>query len=530
MHIIENKILLMARPDLKADIRTSLEGISDLAILETDSERDAFKMIFNHRFVVIIADETLPHVDIFKIGTMLLSHKNTYNAPLLVLTDTLEPDKFLKTFHHLQIDFLQKPFSRLLFLSKMKIFFELFEQKNAVNQSIEELDKVYHKIIHQHELDKEQEDSKKELISVLSAASNQMRQPLQNLQGRIYQLYHARKLPKPIKSSIASMKTATERISLLTKKLASQPYKINQSITRKKFHFTTGKLCRILYVESQDEDFNIFQRSAATLLKCELIQARTTTQAMAYIADIPFNLIFISRQLPDGDGIDLISRLGRLYLEVPIIFCVGKSYIQTGPKAISKGASAFLVKENISAKNILSLIDNTLRKAAITKQVADARSAITLISQKDYLTQLYNRSCFESQIQSEMKKAKRYRTPFSILIFDFDHFKEVNRKFGYSTGDVVLTSSAALMQSMVRDSDMVCRYGGEEFGIILPHTDAVGAKILARRIQNVIAAHPFENESRTVHLTVSFGIASYDTDQDTSFNTLIKKALDNVTS
>ena len=155
----------------------------------------------------------------------------------------------------------------------------------------------------------------------------------------------------------------------------------------------------------------------------------------------------------------------------------------------------------------------------------DARNRITLISKKDYLTKLFNRGCFEQEIESETKKAKRYNTELSILIVDFDKFKIVNQKYGYDTGDIILTTSAALIQSMVRDTDVVCRYGGEEFGIVLPQTDLNGAKILAQRIKKKIADYDFEKDSDIIKLTVSVGIALYDSTKDTNIGIFIKKAL-----
>jgi len=83
---------------------------------------------------------------------------------------------------------------------------------------------------------------------------------------------------------------------------------------------------------------------------------------------------------------------------------------------------------------------------------------------------------------------------------------------------------------MVRDTDVVCRYGGEEFGIVLPQTDLNGAKILAQRIQKKIADHEFEKGSNIVRLTVSIGIASYTPATDTKFDILIKRALKAVPS
>ena len=530
MNIIENKILVMAKTESKTIIEKSLENISDFTIFEAESENKAFELIYKHIFILVIIDGTLPNIDIYKIGTMLLSHKETYNAPLLIITDTIRHEKFLKNFKALQIDYIQKPFNEQLILAKLKIFFELFKQKNAVDQSIDELDKVYKKIIDQHELDMEKEDSKKELINISSIASNQMQQPLQNLQGSIYHLLHTKGISQKTKSSITSIKTSTERILQISKKLNTLPAKTNHALTKAALDLNADKTYKILYIENLDDDFNIFDHLIRSVLRCELIRAKTIEHGMELIADFRFDLIFITHTLPDGSGLDMIAKLNQLHLDSPILFTLNNADIHEGAKAIAKGAFAFFAKEHISSKNILSIIELTLRKAGLTREVKDARNRIVLISRRDYLTKLYNRACFEQEIESETLRAKRYKTELTILIVDFDKFKQINQTHGYDTGDVILSTSAALIQSLVRDSDIVCRYGGKEFGIIMPNTGLNGAKILAQRIRKKIIDHEFEKGSTTLKITVSVGIALYVPDKDTTFGLLIKKALNALAS
>ena len=320
MNIIENKILVMAKPESKIIIEKSLENISDITILEADSENKAFELIYKHIFILVIIDETLLNIDIYKIGTMLLSHKETYNAPLLIITDTIRHEKFLKDFQALQIDYIQKPFNGQLIFAKIKIFFELFKQKNAVDQSINELDKVYKKIIDQHELDMEKEGSKKELINISSIAANQMQQPLQNLQGNIYQLIRTKGISQKTKSNITSIKTSTERILQISKKLNTLPGKTDQALTKAALDLNAAKAYKILYVENLDEDFNIFDHSIRSVLRCKLIRAETIEHGMELITDSNFDLIFITHILPDGTGFDMIAKLNHLHLDIPLLF------------------------------------------------------------------------------------------------------------------------------------------------------------------------------------------------------------------
>ncbi|MCK5348226.1 MAG: response regulator PleD [Desulfobacula sp.] len=530
MNIIQDKILVLAKTESKTIISNSLKSISGLTILEADSENKAFELIYNHFFVVVIIDETMPHIDIYKIGTMLLSHKNTHNAPLLIITDTINPENFLTDFKALQIDYIVKPFEEQLIRAKIKIFFELFKQKNAVDQSIDELDNVYKKIVDQHELAMKEEFSRKELVNISSIAANQMQQPLQTLQGNIYQLLRSRDITPSIKLNLASIKASAQRISQISKKLFAFPGKAKKILTENSSALNADKDYRILYVENSDEEFSIFNHFMKNVIKCELAQAKTIKQGIDLIAGSKFDLIFITHLLPDGTGLDLLLKLNRMRSDIPVIFTLNKPNGYMGPETIAKGAFAYFIKEEISSSNILSIIYGTLRKAKITQEMEDAQNRIVMISRKDYLTKLFNRRCFEQELTSETSKAKRYKTPLSILIVDFDEFKIINEIHGYDTGDSVLTTSAAIIQSMVRDNDVVCRYGAEEFGIVLPNTALNGARMLAERIRKKMGDHEFKKDSNVVHLTVSIGIAAYVPDTDTAYSVLVKRALDALTS
>ncbi|MCP3873785.1 MAG: diguanylate cyclase [Desulfobacteraceae bacterium] len=526
MNIIQDKILVVTDSDSKKIISNSVENVSGIKIFEADSENKAFELIYNHFFVLVIIDETLDHIDLYKIGSMLLSHKDTHNAPLLIITDTIHPKNFLTDFQALHIDYILKPFDEQLIQAKIKIFFELYKQKNAVEQSIDELDKAYKKIVAQHELVVEEEASRKDLISRSAIVANQIQQPLRSLQGNIHQLLRNSEMSPKIKTSLSATKTAAERISLIAKKLLVLPGKSKLNKADYGSGPTNGHLYKILYIEDSDEDFNIFNHFIKRILNCALVQAKTLDQGKDLIASSKFDLAFIVHKLPDGTGFDLLSRLNQMRSDIPVIFTLDKRNVHLGPEAVSKGAFSYYIKEEISSANILSIIYSTLQKAKTTQEITDAKNRIVMISRKDYLTKLFNKRSFEQALESETSKAKRYSIALSILIVDFDNFKSINKIHGYDAGDIILTNSAALIQSMARDSDVVCRYGGEEFGIVLPNTSLNGAKMMAERIRKKIENHEFQKDSLVIKLTVSIGIASYVPDTDTHYSSFIKRALD----
>ena len=133
-----------------------------------------------------------------------------------------------------------------------------------------------------------------------------------------------------------------------------------------------------------------------------------------------------------------------------------------------------------------------------------------IISRHDPLTGLFNRRHFDHCIRQEFENTKKYEWPLGLIFVDLDHFKSVNDNYGYSAGDEVLTHSAKLLTDCMRDTDIVSRYGGEEFTILLPGIDKHGTEIACQRIIEWFRENPAKLKcGETIKLTVSVGAAVY---------------------
>lgn len=124
----------------------------------------------------------------------------------------------------------------------------------------------------------------------------------------------------------------------------------------------------------------------------------------------------------------------------------------------------------------------------------------------DSLTGLYNRRGLEELGKHEIERALRFNRPLSTLMIDIDHFKHVNDHFGHPVGDEILVQLARRLQSKLRDVDVICRYGGEEFFIMLPETDIKNAFLIADRIRKLIHEDYFSTSAGIINITVSIGI------------------------
>ncbi|MDQ7835071.1 MAG: diguanylate cyclase [Humidesulfovibrio sp.] len=130
----------------------------------------------------------------------------------------------------------------------------------------------------------------------------------------------------------------------------------------------------------------------------------------------------------------------------------------------------------------------------------------------DELTGLYNRRYFNDAIQREVERFKRFGQRFSLLMVDVDHFKRFNDTYGHLAGDDALQSVAGVLRDTARTFDHVVRYGGEEFALILPHTDAEQARAAAERLRQAVERKPVQVQGTAVPLTVSLGTATFPED------------------
>lgn len=152
-------------------------------------------------------------------------------------------------------------------------------------------------------------------------------------------------------------------------------------------------------------------------------------------------------------------------------------------------------------ENLLCCLIYPLKNATLYKQ------AISL-AHTDTLTQTYNRTAFDDSLMREMRLADRKSNPLSVIFFDIDHFKEINDNYGHEGGDVVLASAASCIKDALRASDIVFRYGGEEFVILLNDTPLEGAKIIAERIRESLENHTVAYGMELVKITASLGISA----------------------
>lgn len=146
--------------------------------------------------------------------------------------------------------------------------------------------------------------------------------------------------------------------------------------------------------------------------------------------------------------------------------------------------------------------------SALFDRLAEQRTLLQQQAASDPLTGLANRRTLQARLEEEVRRAERYRRPFSLLLIDIDHFKQINDRLGHAAGDLVLRGLVQELNSNTRHSDLLARYGGEEFVLLLPETDAPSACELAELLRQRVSSLPLIIEGQPCPLTISVGCAS----------------------
>jgi diguanylate cyclase (GGDEF)-like protein len=221
--------------------------------------------------------------------------------------------------------------------------------------------------------------------------------------------------------------------------------------------------------------------------------------ALAALEANPPDLILMDVQMPGVDGIELakIIRQSRQHLAIPIAFLSAEQNVDRQLEARRFGGDIF-IRKPVDPKTLISLV--RLR--------ADRSRVLRSMIERDSLTGLYNHGQFKERLIQEFNRSKRTGSPLSLAMIDIDHFKSVNDRFGHPIGDRVIRGLASLLAGRLRTTDVVGRYGGEEFGVLLFDTPADAATKVIDALRRTMCAAPFDIGGRSLSVTFSAGIAA----------------------
>ena len=241
---------------------------------------------------------------------------------------------------------------------------------------------------------------------------------------------------------------------------------------------------QVLLAEDDEDDYVLTRDLLQQIphMSFQLDWARSYTQAIESIECNRYDLCLVDHRLGPADGLQLLDAAAARGCTAPIILLTGDDDWETDFRAMKAGASDYLVKGQFDGKRLERSIRYAIERTQAHKQrletTVEQLESTARLAETDALTGLGNRRKMESAIEDAIASSG----PFCILVFDMNGFKNVNDRYGHNQGDELLKLVAQRLCEAARDTDVVCRWGGDEFVIVMPHTRLAAARERAEQV------------------------------------------------
>lgn len=249
-----------------------------------------------------------------------------------------------------------------------------------------------------------------------------------------------------------------------------------------------------------------------------VITAANGVEALEQLQQHQVHIALSDIMMPKMDGFELINKIRSSPALKNIYLILITARIQEGDRVrgLDMGADDYITKP-FSFSELLA-------RVRVGSRVVQYQQHLEYQSQVDSLTGLFNRRAFEKKVEEEFERAKRYHHPLSLLILDIDNFKNINDTYGHHGGDAALVKIGETLKDKTRRSDFPSRYGGEEFVLVLPETDAENAVQVAEKIHEDVRTSQFGTAAKPFVLTVSIGLSSTSNKEYSDWREMLKDA------
>ena len=269
---------------------------------------------------------------------------------------------------------------------------------------------------------------------------------------------------------------------------------------------------RILIV---DDNTMIRAEIKAVLMKdgafSHFMEAGDGLTAFKMIMEQPPDVVLCDLVMPGFDGLKFLGlKASRKELEqIPVIILTAEDDVDRKAEILERGASDYVTKP-FHEKELLARVRIHTKLKLLQDELREKNAQLEELSVTDVLTGLANRRHLMVKLEQEVQRARRYKTPLSVVMIDIDHFKLVNDTYGHAMGDQVLRDIGAMLKAGVRTTDLAARYGGEELTLVLSHTDLAAAIQVAETMRQKFAELDHTHDGVTIRKTASMGVAARD--------------------
>jgi len=280
---------------------------------------------------------------------------------------------------------------------------------------------------------------------------------------------------------------------------------------------------RVMLVEDHDRSAERIVETLST--EQTLTRVSDPQQAIVDLPEKDFDLLIVSLSLTGTDGLRLCSQVRSLdrTRHLPILIITEPGEEPRLLRGLEMGVNDYIVRP-IDKNEMLARVRTQIKRKRYSDQLRNRLEESVELALTDSLTGLYNRRYMEGHLSTLVEESIQRGKPLSLLVTDIDYFKPVNDTHGHDAGDVVLKEFAARLKRNIRGMDLACRFGGEEFVVVMPDTDLTKAYMVGERLRQCIAGNGFSLPNKQLlEITASIGVAALEGVDDTP-EALIKRA------
>jgi two-component system cell cycle response regulator len=281
-----------------------------------------------------------------------------------------------------------------------------------------------------------------------------------------------------------------------------------------------------LLIEDDDEDALLVHKAASKDDCCTLEHRHSVVEAILLLEELRVDVILLDLHLKKSQGFQSLETLMSVVTDIPIVILSGRFDAEASIQAIQHGAQDYISKSDLNSEHLKKTLLYSIERFKLLLALREKQSEIHNLnlkltslnrelydqSIKDPLTQLYNRRFIDENLSLEYKKALRYKFPLYYTLLDIDKFKEINDGAGHEVGDRVLKAIADALKDSTRSSDVVGRFGGDEF-VIFGQIDINYVSVFLNRIKAKVAQISVEGLDAQVTLSIGMSVISDKTEK-----------------
>ena len=276
---------------------------------------------------------------------------------------------------------------------------------------------------------------------------------------------------------------------------------------------SAGTPSRLLVIDD-DESVRLLLRDLLEEAGYTVRTAKSGEEALQLIRVATYDIIITDLRLSGMYGLEVVKEVRAIDPGIDVIVMTGYASVNSAVESMKAGAIDYITKP-FNSDHIKMVVQKSLERREY-QRLAQEREFYKVLSSIDGLTELYNYRYMHQYLKIELEREKRYKRHLSLLMVDIDDFKHYNDIYGHVVGDMVLKRLASILRNATRGCDVICRYGGEEFAIMLPETGKEEAIIVCERIRKSVAMTTMVDEKANAvgTISVTIGLAAFPEDAD----------------